>query len=82
MSQAYDQLKKTLETITFNVPRIPVVLNVDALPEADPSKIKERLLDQLVKPVLWEKSIVYALKVRSPPLSLSPIDWLTFCLLA
>lgn len=63
MRKAYDQLKKTLETIKFHVPRMPVILNVDGLPECDPEKIKQRLLDQLVMPVLWEKSIVYAIKV-------------------
>lgn len=62
MRPAYDQLKKTLDSIKFHVPRMPVVFNVDGAPEADPEKIKQRLLDQLVKPVLWEKSIVFAIK--------------------
>ena len=32
-----------------------MVLNVDAEPESDVAKIKSKLLEQLVKPVLWNR---------------------------
>ena len=66
MQSAYDDLKKTLDTVQFNVPDLPVVLNVDAKEENDPAQIKEKLLQQLVKPVLWEASINYALDHYGP----------------
>ncbi len=61
MRSAYDDLKTVLDTIEFRAPTIPVVFNVDGTEETDPQKMKEKLLEQLIKPVLWEKSIVYAL---------------------
>lgn len=62
MRPAFDELKAVLETVTFKPPQIPVVFNVDGQEETDPNKIKQKLLDQLVKPVLWEKSILYCLE--------------------
>jgi [acyl-carrier-protein] S-malonyltransferase len=62
MRPAYDSLKKILETVTFHEPRIPVVFNVDGEEETNAAKIKEKLLNQLVQPVLWEKSMNRCLK--------------------
>ncbi len=61
MRPAYEDLKKVLDTVTFHPPQLPVVFNVDGSEETDPQKMKEKLLEQLVKPVLWEKSVVHAL---------------------
>ncbi len=55
MRPAHAQLRKVLEGVVFRAPRIPVVMNVDGLPESDPESIKRKLLDQLVMPVLWER---------------------------
>jgi len=57
MRPAYNNLKKVLEDIKFNEPKIPVIFNVDAETETDGIKIKDKLLEQLVKPVLWERSM-------------------------
>lgn len=62
MQMAYDKLAAVLEGIDFQKPRFPVILNVDAQEEVDPKRIKAKLLEQLVKPVLWEKSILAALQ--------------------
>ena len=61
MKPASEELNKTLQAIEFHSPQIPVVFNVDAQEETDGAKIKEKLLSQLVSPVLWEKSILYAI---------------------
>ena len=62
MLPAAEDLKKTLDNITFKAPLIPVVNNVDGGIESDPAKIKEKLLQQLTHPVLWEKCILTALE--------------------
>ncbi len=48
--------------VRFNAPRIPVVFNVDAEAETDANAIKKKLLDQLVKPVLWDRSMSNAIR--------------------
>lgn len=37
-------------------------MNVDGQVETDTEKIKSKLLEQLVQPVLWERSMLFALK--------------------
>ena len=36
---------------------MPVISNVTALPHGRPSGIRERLVEQVTSPVLWEKSM-------------------------
>ena len=43
--------------VTLRKPRIPVVSNVDAKPHDDPEEIRSLLVEQVVKPVLWEDSV-------------------------
>lgn len=57
MAPAVDSLKKVLEGIEINKPRIPVISNVDAKPHSDPATIKELLAKQVTSPVLWENSM-------------------------
>jgi [acyl-carrier-protein] S-malonyltransferase len=57
MEAARERLRRALETVEFQNPRIPVVSNVDSLPHDDPAKIRTLLLEQLVSPVLWEDSM-------------------------
>ncbi len=53
MKPAAEQLQLTLEAMTFNTPAIPVVQNVAARIEADTNAIREALVQQLYRPVLW-----------------------------
>lgn len=39
-----------------------MISNVDADVESEAAKIKNKLLDQLVKPVLWDRSMTNALR--------------------
>ncbi|MDG2118872.1 MAG: ACP S-malonyltransferase [Gammaproteobacteria bacterium] len=53
MKPAADKLKHILDTTLFQTPRIPIVQNVDAERSDSASAIKDRLINQLFKPVLW-----------------------------
>src|SRR5436190_770347 len=57
MKPAAKQLARVLEDITIDVPNIPVINNVDAAIEHDPSLIKKALIDQLTSPVRWVEII-------------------------
>ncbi len=41
----------------FKRPSVPVVLNETGCPETDPETIRASLAGQLVRPVLWQRSI-------------------------
>jgi [acyl-carrier-protein] S-malonyltransferase len=56
MQPAVDRLAAALAGVTLQVPRIPVVFNVDAQPHDDPDEIRDLLVRQLVSPVRWEDS--------------------------
>lgn len=57
MQSAVDQLAHALREVEMQVPRIPVVSNVDAKPHTDPEEIRKLLTKQVVSPVYWEASI-------------------------
>ncbi|MEX0618853.1 MAG: ACP S-malonyltransferase [Pseudohongiellaceae bacterium] len=53
MRPASEKLADDLKSITFNEATIPVVQNVNARITTDPQTIKNNLLEQLYRPVLW-----------------------------
>ena len=57
MSSAADKLGETLEQFEFGIPTIPIYLNVDAKPESDKEKIREKLKLQAKSPVCWEETL-------------------------
>lgn len=57
MKPAANQLQKVLDEVSFQQAPIPVISNVTAEPITDPSEIKEKLVEQLYSPVLWEDSV-------------------------
>lgn len=57
MQPAADGLQKALDGIDVRPARVPVVANVDARTHQDPAKIKELLIHQLTRPVLWQTSV-------------------------
>jgi len=67
MQPAVERLTAALATARFQVPRIPVVSNVDALPHTDPDEIRSLLARQVVGVVEWQASVGYILStgVRS-----------------
>ncbi len=50
---AAERLQEHLDAVEFNVPQIPVVHNVHAKTEADPTAIKQAMIEQIYHPVLW-----------------------------
>lgn len=57
MKPADEQLAKALEHITITPPRIPVWSNVDGQPHTDPAEIRQLLIQQVLMPVQWEKTM-------------------------
>lgn len=57
MKPADELLAKALEHITIMPPRIPVWSNVDGQPHTDPAEIRQLLIQQVLMPVQWEKTM-------------------------
>lgn len=57
MRPASEQLKGVLDEITIEHAKIPVIANVSASEMSEPAEIKEKLIEQLYSPVLWEDTI-------------------------
>ena len=59
MHSAAQELKAKLKDVGFNKPKIGLVQNVSCQLEDDPARIKQNLIEQLVNPVDWIKTIKY-----------------------
>ena len=57
MAPAAENLSVALANVSFAIPTVPVVSNVDAKPHDDAERIAEKLLAQLVSPVRWRQSM-------------------------
>jgi [acyl-carrier-protein] S-malonyltransferase len=57
MQEAADAMAAVLKSVSFSVPRCPVIANVTAKPENDPVRLKALLVQQLVSPVRWVASM-------------------------
>ena len=57
MAEAGTIFAEELNKTTFGTPICPVVPNSSGLPTCDPAEIKERLITQIVSPVLWTKTV-------------------------
>ena len=57
MAPAADRLQRRVDEITFTPAVIPVVQNIDARARTDPDDIKQGLVLQLHRSVMWSKSI-------------------------
>ena len=64
MRPAADRLRERLAAVTFAVPRLPVVNNVDVAAVADPASIRDALYRQAFGAVRWVE-VVQALRARS-----------------
>jgi [acyl-carrier-protein] S-malonyltransferase len=61
MRPAADRLAAALSEIEIESPRVPFVTNVTAEPVSDPETIRGNLAKQVCAPVLWERSMRWAL---------------------
>lgn len=57
MKPAAVEFKGILNSIDINSAQIPVIANVTAEPMQDAEEIKEKLIEQLYSPVLWEDTV-------------------------
>jgi len=62
MASASHKLKDALGDVQILEPKIPVISNVTAHSERDPSQIKENLIDQVSTTTHWEESIRNVIK--------------------
>lgn len=57
MGDAQERLSKAIEDVSFEVPKVPIIQNVNAEVHEDPEKIKALLNQQLVSPVRWTQTM-------------------------
>lgn len=57
MKPADEKLAQALKEVEIRSPKIPVISNVDAQPHSDPEEIRQILVQQVVEPVMWERSM-------------------------
>ncbi|WP_078430693.1 ACP S-malonyltransferase [Alkalihalobacterium alkalinitrilicum] len=57
MKPAADKLTNVLDGITISEAKIPVIANVTAAVVTDSKQIKEKLIEQVYSPVLWEDTV-------------------------
>ena len=57
MKPAAEELSSVLDNINVKNALIPVIANVSAEPMTDSAEIKEKLIEQLYSPVLWEDTV-------------------------
>lgn len=62
MAGAQPALRQALESVSMAAPVMPVLSNVTARPHEDVPTIRERLVEQVTAPVLWEASMRYLLE--------------------
>jgi len=61
MRPASERLRETLREVAIAPPRVPFVTNVTGGPESEPEEIRAHLARQVCAPVLWERSMRWAL---------------------
>ncbi len=59
MQPAGDKLAEVLAGIEFSTPHIPIIHNVNALPESNPERIRQLMVEQIYSPVQWTNCIEY-----------------------
>ncbi|OHB33552.1 MAG: [acyl-carrier-protein] S-malonyltransferase [Desulfuromonadaceae bacterium GWC2_58_13] len=57
MKPAGDRLAEVLSRICFTPMRLPVVTNVEALPNSEAARVMELLVQQVSAPVRWDESV-------------------------
>ena len=64
MQPAADRMAGELERVAFRSPSVPVYSNVTAEPHGDVASIKRLLVDQIVSPVQWERTMKTVLAIE------------------
>jgi (acyl-carrier-protein) S-malonyltransferase len=53
-------MEETLNNLKFDIPLIPIVSNITALPHTDPTTLKKNLIDQVTGTVRWRETMEFA----------------------
>ncbi len=53
-------MEEALNNLKFNVPLIPIVSNITALPHTNPSTLRKNLIDQVTGTVRWRETMEFA----------------------
>jgi len=61
MKPAAERLQAALANVEMRDAQVPVIANVTARPVTDADEVRRLLVDQVVKPVLWEDSVRWLL---------------------
>jgi len=62
IEQASVWLAEEMQRFNFHDASVPVVSNLDALPETNGNAIREKLVKQIISPVKWSESVQYMLQ--------------------
>ena len=63
MQPAQFIMEKALHELNFNSPTVPIICNINALPEKETSKLKQNLIDQVTGTVKWRETMNLANKL-------------------
>ncbi len=63
MKPAQIIMEEAFKKIDFKTPIVPIIPNVDVLPENDPDKLKKNLIDQVTGTVRWRETMEFAKKL-------------------
>ena len=75
MRPAAERLARALADVPIRAPQVPLVTNVTGEPVEDPERIREHLAAQVCAPVLWERSMRWALVASSPSSAMAASRW-------
>jgi [acyl-carrier-protein] S-malonyltransferase len=64
MQPAQMIMEKALNNLNFNIPTVPVISNINALPEKEITKLKQNLIDQVTGTVRWRETMHLANKLN------------------
>ena len=64
MQPAQMIMEKALNNLNFNMPTVPVISNINALPEKETTKLKQNLIDQVTGTVRWRETMHLANKLN------------------
>ncbi len=59
MKPAQEKLKDELNQIKFNKPKVTIICNFSGLPEKDPVKLKENIINQVTSKVKWKQTMIF-----------------------
>ena len=56
-------MDNALNKLSFNTPSVPIICNITALPEKEPNKLRQNLIDQVTGTVRWRETMNLANKL-------------------